>query len=60
VQRLRARGFSSYVGGEIFCLEVNTLPGMTSHSLIPKMAKAVGITFDELIEKIVRSSLALH
>ena len=28
-----------------YCLEVNTLPGMTSTSLVPKMAKAVGIIF---------------
>ena len=31
---------------EIYCLEVNTLPGMTSTSLVPKMAKAVGITLN--------------
>ena len=40
-----------------YCLEVNTLPGMTSTSLVPKMAKAVGISFDELIEKIIKLSL---
>ena len=40
-----------------YCLEVNTLPGMTSTSLVPKMAKAVGISFEELIEKIIRLSL---
>ncbi len=40
-----------------FCLEVNTLPGMTSTSLVPKMAKAAGISFEELIEKIVELSL---
>lgn len=42
---------------ESFCLEVNTLPGMTSHSLVPKMAKAEGISFEELIEKIIQSAL---
>ncbi len=42
---------------EYFCLEVNTLPGMTSTSLVPKMAKAVGISFDELVDKIVKLSL---
>jgi len=41
----------------IYCLEVNTLPGMTSHSLIPKMAKSAGISFDELVEQIVKLSL---
>ncbi len=40
-----------------YCLEVNTLPGMTSHSLVPKMAKAEGIEFEELIEKIIKSAL---
>jgi D-alanine-D-alanine ligase len=41
---------------ESYCLEVNTLPGMTSTSLVPKMAKAAGISFEELINKIVRLS----
>lgn len=40
-----------------YCLEVNTLPGMTSTSLVPKMAKAVGISFDDLIDKIIKLSL---
>jgi D-alanine-D-alanine ligase len=42
---------------EIYCLEVNTLPGMTSTSLVPKMAKAVGISFEQLIERIVKLSI---
>jgi len=37
---------------KLFCLEVNTLPGMTSHSLVPKAAKAKGMTFSQLVEKI--------
>ena len=40
-----------------YCLEVNNLPGMTSNSLVPKMAKAAGINFDKLCEKIVKLSL---
>ena len=40
-----------------YCLEVNTLPGMTSTSLVPKMAKSVGISFEELVDRIVKSSL---
>jgi D-alanine-D-alanine ligase len=40
-----------------YCLEVNTLPGMTSTSLVPKMAKAVGISFEDLIDRIIRLSL---
>lgn len=41
-----------------YCLEINTLPGMTSTSLVPKMAKAVGISFEELVERIVKISLS--
>ena len=40
-----------------YCLEVNTLPGMTATSLVPKMANAVGISFNELIESIIRLSI---
>lgn len=40
-----------------FCLEINTLPGLTSTSLLPKAAKADGIGFEELINKIIRNSL---
>jgi D-alanine-D-alanine ligase len=43
---------------ETYCLEVNTLPGMTSTSLVPKMAKAVGISFEQLIDKIITLSLS--
>lgn len=39
-----------------YCLEVNTLPGMTSTSLVPKMAKAIGISFEEIIEQIIEYS----
>lgn len=34
--------------GELFLLEINTSPGMTSHSLVPKAAAAVGITYPKL------------
>lgn len=40
-----------------YCLEINTLPGMTSTSLVPKMAKAAGISFEELIDRIIKYSL---
>lgn len=40
-----------------FCLEVNSLPGMTATSLLPKMAKEKGISYEELVDKIVRISL---
>jgi D-alanine-D-alanine ligase len=39
-------------------LEVNTVPGMTSHSLVPMAAKAAGIGFDELVLRILEMSLA--
>ncbi len=42
---------------ELYCLEVNTLPGMTPLSLVPKAAKAIGISFEELIDKIIRQAL---
>jgi D-alanine-D-alanine ligase len=42
---------------EAFCFEVNTLPGMTVHSLVPKMAKAAGIEFEELVDMIIISAL---
>ncbi|MFT2109846.1 D-alanine--D-alanine ligase [Marinomonas sp. 2405UD68-3] len=39
--------------GEFWVLEVNTSPGMTSHSLVPMSAAHLGITYAELVEKIV-------
>lgn len=46
--------------GEIFCLEVNTLPGMTATSLLPQEAKAAGIEYGELCELIIEKSLARY
>ncbi len=40
-----------------YCLEVNTLPGMTSLSLVPKSAKVAGMEFNQLIENIINLSL---
>ena len=42
---------------EYYCLEVNTLPGMTETSLVPKAAKAVNISFPELLNRIIELSL---
>jgi D-alanine-D-alanine ligase len=42
--------------GELFCLEVNTLPGMTATSLLPQSARAVGIEFPDLCEQICRAA----
>ncbi len=43
--------------GDIYCLEINTLPGMTATSLLPQEAKAAGIEYGELCELIIQKSL---
>jgi D-alanine-D-alanine ligase len=43
--------------GRFFVLEVNTVPGMTSHSLVPMAAAASGMTIPELVKRIVELSL---
>ena len=43
--------------GNLYCLEMNTLPGMTAASLLPKEAKAIGIEYGELCELIIKKSL---
>nr|WP_231501042.1 MULTISPECIES: D-alanine--D-alanine ligase [Pseudomonas] len=43
--------------GRLWCLEVNTLPGMTATSLLPQSAAAMGIDFDELCERICQLAL---
>lgn len=43
--------------GDIYCLEANTLPGMTPTSLLPQEAAAVGLNFGDLCEKIMRIAL---
>lgn len=43
--------------GEPWFLEVNTIPGMTDHSLVPQEAEQVGIDFDELVWRILETSL---
>jgi D-alanine-D-alanine ligase len=44
--------FRMSVDGEPYCLEVNTLPGMTELSLVPMAARAAGVSFEELVERI--------
>ena len=58
-QVLKLRGYSRVdfrltPDGRLFCLEANTLPGMTATSLLPQSAAAVGISFAELCERICR------
>lgn len=43
--------------GNAWCLEINTLPGMTSASLLPKEAAAVGMSYEDLCERIIEESL---
>jgi len=42
--------------GRHYFLEVNTSPGMTDHSLVPMAAKAAGISFDELVIRILEQA----
>lgn len=46
--------------GRAWCLEVNTLPGMTPTSLVPQEAAQVGLSYGELCEKIVEESLRVR
>jgi D-alanine-D-alanine ligase len=41
---------------DFYCLEVNTIPGMTETSLLPKAAQAAGLSFDELVERILEGA----
>jgi D-alanine-D-alanine ligase len=43
--------------GSLYCLEVNTIPGFTSTSLVPKAAAVSGIEFPDLCEMIIELSL---
>jgi len=42
--------------GHAYVLEVNTVPGMTDHSLVPKAARQAGIDFDQLVVRILETS----
>ncbi|MCR5688132.1 MAG: D-alanine--D-alanine ligase [Lachnospiraceae bacterium] len=65
VKAYDALGISTYArmdflmneSGDIFCLEANTLPGMTPTSLIPQEAAAIGKSYEELCEWIIDISL---
>ena len=46
--------------GRLYLLEVNTAPGMTSHSLVPKAARQVGIEFDELCWRILEMTMTME
>lgn len=58
---LRAYSRSDFIldeKGRVWCLEINTLPGMTPGSLLPKEAAAVGLSYPELCQRILELSLA--
>lgn len=46
--------------GKLWLIEVNTVPGMTSHSLVPMAAKQAGIGFEELVLRILTSARCGH
>ena len=43
--------------GQLYLLEVNTAPGMTSHSLVPKAARQLGIDFEALVWRVLEQTL---
>lgn len=45
--------------GALFCLEVNTVPGMTETSLVPMGARHAGIDYDALVDRMARAALAV-
>ena len=45
--------------GKLWCLEINSLPGMTPTSFIPKEAAAVGMSYGQLCEEIVEQSYSI-
>lgn len=60
-QALFCRGYSRtdmiLKGSDIYVLETNTIPGMTSISLLPLAAKVAGISFSQLLDKLIELSL---
>ena len=42
--------------GQSYLLEVNTIPGMTDHSLVPHAARARGMPFEDLVVRILESA----
>jgi len=52
--------FRLNAAGEFYCLEANTLPGMTATSLVPQGAAAAGMDFPVLCERIAKLALGAH
>ena len=65
VSACKAIGYEAYAradvmmdeDGNMYCLEINTLPGMTNTSMVPIEANEIGIDFDHLCKKLVEISL---
>ena len=45
--------------GQLYLIEVNTAPGMTSHSLVPKAARQIGIEYDELCWRVLEATVVM-
>ena len=45
------------IDGEFYIIEINTAPGMTSHSLIPMAASFLGISYPQVIKDIINASI---
>ena len=43
--------------GNFYVIEINTVPGMTSHSNVPKSGSLLGLTYNEVVQKIIDASL---
>ena len=55
-----SRGDFIWRGSEVFLLEMNTLPGMTPTSLVPRAAAAIGLDFPALVAELIRLGLEEH
>ena len=66
LQAAKALGLNTYCRVDVltdaeencYCLEANTLPGMTPTSLMPQEAAVIGISYPDLCEKLIEVSLA--
>ena len=46
--------------GEIYLLETNTIPGMTATSLLPQAAEAAGLSFTQLLDRLIELGMERH
>jgi D-alanine-D-alanine ligase len=58
---IQGRGFARVdmiiKGEEIFVLDINTIPGLTPNSLFPKEAKAMGISYSRMLDRLIEMAL---